>query len=84
MSEFNPITAALSPYMDKFEHGRKSWAFWSGIPAVEVAKKHVDSALEKARSADRWHPSSRRHCHDRVAPIRWKVCVTGDCCELAP
>ena len=48
MKDFEPITAALAPYMEKYAHGKKSWAFWSGKPAVEVAKKHAEVCLEKS------------------------------------
>ena len=48
MGEFDPITAALKPYMEKFAHGKKTWAFWSGKPAVEVAKHHAEVCLEKS------------------------------------
>jgi hypothetical protein len=48
MSQFEPITHALKPYMEKFAHGKGSWAFWSGKPAVEVAKRNAESALEKS------------------------------------
>jgi hypothetical protein len=48
MSQFEPITAALGPYMEKYARGKKSWAFWSGRPAVEVAKKHAEICLEKS------------------------------------
>lgn len=48
MVEFEPITAALAPYMEKYAKGKKSWAFWSGRPAVEVAKKHSEVCLEKS------------------------------------
>jgi hypothetical protein len=47
MKEFDPITAALAPYVDKWGKGKKSWAFWSGKPAVVVAQKHADVCLEK-------------------------------------
>ena len=48
MAEFDPITHALSPYMEKWAHGKKSWAFWSGKPAVDVARKHAEVCLEKS------------------------------------
>jgi hypothetical protein len=48
MQDFEPITAALAPYMEKYAHGKKSWAFWSGKPAVEVARKHAEVCLEKS------------------------------------
>jgi hypothetical protein len=48
MAEFEPITAALQPYMEKYARGKKSWAFWSGKPAVELAKKHAEVCLEKS------------------------------------
>ena len=38
MADFDPITAALKPHMEKFAHGKKTWALSSGKPAVEVAK----------------------------------------------
>jgi hypothetical protein len=34
--------------MDKYAKGKKSWGFWSGKPAVEVAKKHAEICLEKS------------------------------------
>jgi hypothetical protein len=48
MAEFDPITAALKPYMEKYAHGKKSWGFWSGKPSVELAKKHAEVCLEKS------------------------------------
>ena len=42
MAEFDPIIAALSPYMEKYAKGKKSWAFWSGKPAVELAKRNAE------------------------------------------
>lgn len=48
MSQFEPIAHALKPYMDRFAHGKKSWAFWSGKAAREVAKRSAESALEKS------------------------------------
>jgi hypothetical protein len=47
MKQFEPISAALGPYMEKFTKGKKTWAFWSGKPAMEVAKKNADVCLEK-------------------------------------
>jgi uncharacterized protein DUF4157 len=48
MKDFEPITAAIAPYMEKYAHGKKSWAFWSGKPAVEAARKHAQVCLEKS------------------------------------
>ncbi len=48
MAEFDPIIAALSPYMEKYAKGKKSWAFWSGKPAVELAKRNAEVCLEKS------------------------------------
>jgi Domain of unknown function (DUF4157) len=48
MAEFDPITDALKPYMEKWTKGKKSWAFWSGKPSVELAKKHAEVCLEKS------------------------------------
>jgi hypothetical protein len=48
MAQFNPITAALQPYMEKWTKGKKSWAFWSGKGASDVARKNADVSLEKS------------------------------------
>jgi hypothetical protein len=38
----------LKPYKEKYAHGKKSWAFWSGKPSAELAKKHAEVSLEKS------------------------------------
>ncbi len=48
MKDFEPITAALRPYMEKWAKGKKSWAFWSGKGAMDVAKKNSEVCLEKS------------------------------------
>jgi hypothetical protein len=48
MKDFEPITAALSPMMEKFSQGKKIWAFWSGTGACDVAKANSEACLEKS------------------------------------
>jgi Domain of unknown function (DUF4157) len=48
MKDFEPITAALSPMMEKFSQGKKVWAFWSGTGACDVAKANSEACLEKS------------------------------------
>jgi hypothetical protein len=49
VKEMDPITTALQPYMDKWAKNKKNWSFWSGDPALSVAKSFGDAVcLEKS------------------------------------
>jgi hypothetical protein len=48
VAQFDPIVAALQPYMEKWTKGKKVWAFWSGNGANAVAKQNSEVSLEKS------------------------------------
>lgn len=51
LAKFQPVMDVMLPAARKLHAGAKSWAFWSGAPAMEIAKANAEVALESSAIA---------------------------------